>query len=239
VTLAASRRTPALLGGEPCFAEPVYVTRARVPDRATFAELVDSVFRARWFTNDGALVRQLEDRLRRWLGVPFCAVFCNGTTALQVALRSLDLSGEVITTPFTFPATIHAIQWNGLTPVFCDVDPETYNLDPHLAASLVTERTAALVPVHVFGNPCDVVALERLAATHGIRVVYDAAHALGVSCLDRPIGCWATCRSSASRDQALPHGRGGALVGLTPAARGARPLRNFGIVNEEEVQGVA
>src|SRR5713101_5300212 len=140
-TAAAPRSTPALLGGAPRFQEPVYVTRPRAPDEAVFGNLLATIFRARWFTNDGAVVREFEERLRLRLGVGFCAAFCNGTVALQVALRSLGLSGEVITTPFTFPATVHAIEWNGLTPVFCDVDPATYNLDPTAAADLVTERT--------------------------------------------------------------------------------------------------
>lgn len=233
-------RTPALLGGAPRFAQPIYVTRARRPDASRFAELIDGVFRSRSFTNDGPLVRRLEEELRARLAVGFCATFCNGTTALEAALRALDLGGEVLTTPFTFPATVHAIQWNGLTPVFCDVDPETYNLDPASAADLCTARTTALVPVHVFGNPCDVLALDELAETHGLKVVYDAAHAMGVVHRGRPIGCWGDLSVLSFHATKLFHtAEGGAVVGRDPARfRALALLRNFGIVNEDEVRGV-
>jgi len=239
-TVVKSRHMLACLGGAPAFAEPVFIGRPRLPEAGAFAEQVASVFRCRWLTNDGALVRQLEKRLRLRLGVGFCAAFCNGTTALQVALRSLDLSGEVITTPFTFPATVHAIEWIGLTPVFCDVDRDTYNLDPAHAAALLSSRTSALVPVHVFGNPCDVVAIQQLAAAKGLKVVYDAAHAFGVSCHGRPIGCWGDLSAFSFHATKLFHtAEGGAVVG--PDAKFLRRvalLRNFGIANEEEVSGV-
>lgn len=239
-TSPKSARTPAVLGGEPRFAEPVYVTRARRPDAEGFAALVGDVFRSRTFTNDGVLVRRLEAALRTRLGVGFCASFCNGTTALEAALRALDLEGEVLTTPFTFPATVHAIQWNGLTPVFCDVDPDTYNLDPASAAERRTARTSAIVPVHVFGNPCDVEALDGLAAAHGLKVVYDAAHALGVTHRGRPIGCWGDLAVFSFHATKLFHtAEGGAVVGRDPGRfRKLALLRNFGIVNEDEVQGV-
>jgi len=233
-------RTPAILGGAPRFAEPRYVTRPRLPDRARFSALLDGVFAARWLTNDGAVVRELEARLHDRLGGAFCAAFCNGTVALQVALRSLDLAGEVITTPFTFPATVHAIEWNGLTPVFCDIDPETYNLDPAAAAALRGERTCALLPVHVFGNPCDVEAIGALAARHGLKVVYDAAHAFGVSHGGRPIGAWGDLSVFSFHATKLFHtAEGGAVTGaVAEAADSVRLLRNFGIVNEDEVRGV-
>jgi dTDP-4-amino-4,6-dideoxygalactose transaminase len=233
-------RTPALLGGPPRFAKPLYVTRARRPTGPEFLQLMNGVIEARWFTNNGALVLRLEEALRARLGVGFCAAFCNGTTALQAALRALDLRGEVLTTPFTFPATVHAIQWNGLTPVFCDVDPDTYNLDAARAAELVTDRTAAVVPVHVFGNPCDVVAIDRLAAACGLRVVYDAAHALGVLHRGRPIGNWGDLSILSFHATKLFHtAEGGAVVGRDAARFGVLALlRNFGIVSEEEVQGV-
>jgi dTDP-4-amino-4,6-dideoxygalactose transaminase len=236
----ADRRLPALLGGTPRFAAPIYVTRARRPDETRFRQALDGIFESRWFTNDGTLVRRLEDELRARLGVGFCAAFCNGTTALQAALRALDLTGEVITTPFTFPATVHAIQWNGLTPVFCDIDPDTYNLDPARAEELIADRTVALLPVHVFGNPCDVLAFERLAGTRGLKLVYDAAHALGVEHRGRAIGCWGDLAVFSFHATKLFHtAEGGAVVGRDPGQfRALALLRNFGIVNEEEVQGV-
>jgi len=236
----STQRSPAIVGGLPAFAQPVYLTRPRVPNEAAFTELVSGMFRARWFTNDGALVRELERRLRDRLGTAFCAALCNGTVALQVALRSLDLDGEVITTPFTFPATVHAITWTGLTPVFCDIDPDTYNLDVGAASGLVSDRTSALLPVHVFGNPCDVTAIQRLADGNGLKVVYDAAHAFGVSQGGRSIGCWGDLSVFSFHATKLFHTcEGGAVVGRDSALlRRIALLRNFGIVNEEEVCGV-
>jgi len=236
----AQPRQLALLGGTPCFREPLYITRPRVPDAAAFGALVASIFRARWFTNDGALVRRLEDALRRRLGVDFCAAFCNGTIGLLAALRALEISGEVITTPFTFPATVHAIEWTGLTPVFCDIDPDTYNLDVVRAAGLISSRTSALLPVHVFGNPCDVMGIAQLAARHRLRVVYDAAHAFGVSSHGRPIGCWGDLSIFSFHATKLFHtGEGGAVVGADRTWLGRiASLRNFGIISEDEVCGV-
>lgn len=234
------RRQPAILGGEPLFQDPVYITRPLRGNRGTFDQLLARVFEEQWFTNDGVLLKTLEERLRLRLGTGFCALFCNGTVALQVALRSLDLRGEVITTPFTFPATVHAIEWNGLTPVFCDVDPGTYNLDPSAAADLVTKQTSALLPVHVFGNPCDVIGLQELAETNGLKLVYDAAHAFGVHHRGQPIGCWGDLSMLSFHATKLFHtAEGGALVGPDRDRFGqVALLRNFGIVNEEEVQGV-
>jgi len=233
------RHTLALLGGEPAFEEPVYITKALVPDEAEFAARVHSVFEATWFTNHGKLVRELEEELRAHLHVGFLAAFCNGTTALQVALRGLKLRGEVITTPFTFPATIHALHWCGLTPVFADIDPRTYNLDPASAAGVVTGDTSALLPVHCFGNPCDVRGFDALAAEYGLKVVYDAAHAFGVEHLGRPIGCWGDLSILSFHATKVFHtAEGGAVIGADASYYDdLAMLRNFAIVNEDEVRG--
>ncbi len=237
---ASAQRAPAVLGGAPLFADRRYVARPRIPDRQRFGALLDGIFAARWFTNDGEMVRGLETRLQQWLGGSFCAACCNGTIALQVALRSLDLAGEVITTPFTFPATVHAIEWNRLTPVFCDIDPATYTLDPASVEASVSARTSALLPVHLFGNPCDVAALGDVAARHGLRVIYDAGHAFGVWHRGRPIGGWGDLAVFSFHATKLFHtAEGGAVVGGDAAlATTVRLLRNFGIVNAEEVRGV-
>jgi len=240
VVARAPRKRPAILGGEPAFADFVYYTRPRTPDRVRFAELLDGVFESRQFTNDGSLVRELQRRLAARLGVDWCALVSNGTTALELAFRALDLEGEVITTPFTFPATVHAIEWSGLVPVFCDVDPETYDLDPERAAELVSDRTSALVPVHVFGNPCDVVALERLARRRGLRLVYDAAHAFGVSVHGRAIGTWGDASILSFHATKLFHtAEGGAVVGADPRLlERVAALRNFAIRSEDDMAGV-
>lgn len=240
LTGSATSRTPALLGADPIFEDPVYITRALVPDRAEFDARVAAIFESNWFTNNGPLVRELQERLVAELGASFCVAFCNGTVALQAALRSLDLSGEVITTPFTFPATTHAIEWNGLTPVFCDIDPQTYNMDVGHAAELVSSQTCALLPVHVFGNPCDVEGVQALAETRGLKVVYDAAHAFGVSYKGQPIGLWGDLSVFSFHATKIFHtAEGGAVTGADPAHfERLALLRNFGIVNEEEVRGV-
>jgi dTDP-4-amino-4,6-dideoxygalactose transaminase len=231
---------PAALGGTPVFDAPVYVTRSLVPDRVLFEREIEAVFDRQWYTNDGPVVRKLEAWLRNRLEVGFCAAFSSGTMALQAALRSLDLSGEVITTPFTFPATVHAIRWNGLEPVFCDIDPETYNLDPTLLGPLVSSRTSALLPVHVYGNPCDVEAIDVIAKQHGLKVVYDAAHAFGARYRGRSIGSYGDLSAFSFHATKIFHtAEGGAVTGGDDEARDRLALlRNFGIVNEDEVSGV-
>lgn len=233
-------RQPAVLGGTPRFAAPLYVTRPRLPRRTPVAPLLDSVLESRWLTNDGAMVRRFEGLLRLRLGVGFCASFCNGTIGLLAALRALDLEGEVITTPFTFPASVHAIAWSGLTPVFCDVDAATFNLDPARAEDLVSARTSALLPVHVFGNPCDVQTIDALARRRGLRVVYDAAHAFGVVSHGVPIGCWGDLSMFSFHATKLFHtAEGGAVTAAADGLAGRiRSLRNFAIVDEETVDGI-
>lgn len=239
-TVLRHKRTPAVLGGAPAFSAPIYVTRPRLPNESDLFDLIRGLLRSRWLTNDGALVRALEERLRSRLGAGFCAAICNGTTALQVALRSLGIDGEVITTPFTFPATVHAITWMGLTPVFCDIDPASYNIDADAIDAAATGRSRAVLPVHVFGNPCDVNAIERVTARHGLRTVYDCAHAFGVSYRGRPITDWGDLSILSLHATKLFHTvEGGAIVGRTAALlERVALLRNFGIVNEEEVRGI-
>jgi dTDP-4-amino-4,6-dideoxygalactose transaminase len=236
----ARQRRLAILGGDPLFPSPVYITHPRLPERAALNRHIDTIYESGKLTNNGPLVRELEGRLAQRLDAGFCAAFCNGTVALQVALRALDLSGEVITTPFTFPATVNAIEWNGLSPIFCDIDPQTWNLDVTRASELVTERTSAILPVHVFGNPCDVDALEELSRRRGLRVVYDAAHAFAVRCSGKPIGAWGDLSVFSFHATKLFHTcEGGAIVAASDAhAPQVKLLRNFGIVGEEEVRGV-
>ncbi|CAA2105227.1 dTDP-4-amino-4,6-dideoxy-D-glucose transaminase [Methylobacterium bullatum] len=161
-------------------AEPIFVTRPFLPPFEEFEPLLRLIWQTRILTNGGPFHQELEARLRDHLGVPQVALFNNATTALMVALRSLDLSGEVITTPYSFVATSHALLWSGLTPVFVDVDPLTLNLDPARIEAAITPRTTAILPVHCYGHPCDVEAIDAIARKHGLKVIYDAAHAFGV-----------------------------------------------------------
>ena len=163
-------------------ADRILVTRSSMPSMGEYFEEVAPLWESHWLTNMGVEHRKLEEGLRAYLGVENVALFTNGHSALECVLEALGLpaGGEVITTPFTFASTAHAIARKGLTPVFADVRPDDYTIDPESVESLVTPRTCAIVPVHVYGNLCDVDAIRRIADEHGLRVVYDAAHAFGV-----------------------------------------------------------
>lgn len=185
--LAAAARDPALLnrpddGPTPSErgADPVYVTKPFLPPFAEFEPLLREIWDRRVLTNGGPCHQEFEARLADHLGVPYVALFNNATTALIMALRALGLSGEVITTPYSFVATSHALLWSGLTPVFADIDPVTLNLDPAAVAAAITPRTRAILPVHCYGRPCDVDGLATIARRHNLKIVYDAAHAFGV-----------------------------------------------------------
>jgi len=171
----------AILGGAPAFPEPVHVGRPNIGDRDRLMERIEGVIDRRWLTNDGPLVHEFEQEIAELLGVPHCIAMCNGTVALEIAIRAAGLSGEVIVSPFTFVATAHALQWQEITPVFCDVDPRTHNIDPARVEELITPRTTGILGVHVWGRPAPVDELARIAGAHGLRLLFDAAHALGCS----------------------------------------------------------
>lgn len=177
-----------MLGGKPAFTQPLHVGRPNLPDRAAFLRYVDEIFDSRWLTNMGPLVRRFEDRLCEFLGVRYCIPICNGTIALELATRAVGFRGEVIVPSFTFIASAHSLQWQEMTPVFCDIDEETLTLDPALAEDLITPLTTGILPVHVYGNPCDTAGIESLAARHGLKIVYDAAHAFGNRIGGDPVG---------------------------------------------------
>jgi dTDP-4-amino-4,6-dideoxygalactose transaminase len=178
----------ALFGGPAAFSDNLFVGRPNIGDRGRFFELVGEAFDRRWLTNDGPIVREFERRLTALTGAKHCLAICNGTIALEVAIRAAGLSGEVIVPAMTFVATAHALHWLGLTPVFCDVDPETHNLDPRRVEEAITPRTSAILGVHLWGRPCDVGALESIARHHGLTLLFDAAHAFGCSHDGRMIG---------------------------------------------------
>jgi dTDP-4-amino-4,6-dideoxygalactose transaminase len=160
--------------------KPIYVTQPSLPPLEEFIPYLEEIWDNKWLTNNGPFHRQLEKTLCDHLGVEHIALCANGTIALMIALRALELDGEVITTPFSFVATSHALDWNKLAPVFVDIEPTWLNLDPARIEAAITPRTAAILPVHCYGNPCDVDAIEGIAERHGLRVIYDAAHAFGV-----------------------------------------------------------
>ncbi|MBX3470540.1 MAG: DegT/DnrJ/EryC1/StrS family aminotransferase [Planctomycetes bacterium] len=220
--------------------EPVYVTRPTLPSLERFRESLEQVWDSRVLTNGGAFHQRLEAALCARLGVEHLSLFCNGTIALLVALQALRVSsGEVITTPFTFPATPHVLHWNGVTPVFCDIDPVTFNLCPEQVEALITPRTLAILPVHVFGQPCDVEALARISNRHGLRLIYDAAHAFGVRAGGRSIASFGDLTMlSFHATKLFTTIEGGALVSGSAALKARIDfLKNFGIADEETVVG--
>jgi dTDP-4-amino-4,6-dideoxygalactose transaminase len=183
----ATRRL-AILGGEPAFESALHVGRPNIGSRERFIEYVNTIFDNRWLTNHGPLVQQFERELSGRLGVKHCIAVCNATIALEIAIRALGLTCEVIVPSFTFVATAHALQWQGITPVFCDIDPLTHNLDPGRVESLITPRTSGILGVHVWGRPCAVETLQEIARARNLKLLFDAAHAFGCSCLGRLIG---------------------------------------------------
>jgi dTDP-4-amino-4,6-dideoxygalactose transaminase len=181
-------RDLALFGGNPAFHETLHVGRPNVGNRQRLMERLDDLLDRRWLTNQGPYVKELEGRLADMMGVKHCIAMCNGTIALEIAARALDLSGEVIVPAFTFIATAHSLQWQEITPVFCDVDPRTHNIDPQKVKRMITPRTTGLVGVHVWGQPCDVETLSEIATRHNLKLMFDAAHAFGCKHADRMIG---------------------------------------------------
>jgi len=222
------------------FPEPVYVTRPLLPPLAAVMARLEAVWRTQQLTNIGAQHDRLEAALRDHLCVNELSLFTNGTIALFAAIRALHLSGEVLTTPFTFPATSHALSWSGITPVFCDIDPVTLNVDPAAVERAVTDRTSGILAVHVYGNPCDVVGLQRVADRHRLKIIYDAAHAFGTRIMDRGIGTFGDATMFSFHATKLFHtAEGGALACADPALK-ARidDLRNFGIHGPDAVEAI-
>ncbi len=158
----------------------ITVTSPLLPDLEEFHALLQEVWDSKWITNSGSFHKKLEAALAEYLQVPFVSLFTNGTLPLITALQALGVTGEAITTPYSFVATTHALWWNGVKPVFVDVDPLTGNLDPDLVEAAITPRTTAILPVHVYGQPCDTARIQAIADKHGLKVIYDAAHAFGV-----------------------------------------------------------
>jgi len=178
----------AIWGNSSAFAKPLYVGRPNIGDRARLHERIDDMLDRRWLTNDGIYVQEFERRVADMLGVRHCIAMCNGTVALEIAIRATGLKGEVIVPSFTFIATAHALQWQEITPVFCDIDLETGNIDPARVEELITPRTTGIIGVHLWGRPCKIEALEEIAQRHGLVLLFDAAHAFACSHRGEMIG---------------------------------------------------
>lgn len=219
------------------FADPVYVTRPLLRPLAEYLPDFEDIWESGWLTNGGAKHKDLERELSTCLDAPHLSLFNNGTIALIVACQALRLSGEVITTPFTFPATPHVLAWNGITPVFADIHPETLTLDPAAIEPLITARTTGILGVHVYGMPCAVDEIQRIADVFGLKVVYDGAHAFSSAIDNRPLTAFGDATMLSFHATKLFHtAEGGALIVQDPSLKQRIDyLKNFGIKNEIEV----
>lgn len=227
----------AVLGGPPAFAEPLHVGRPNIGDRARLLERIEGILDRRWLSNQGPLVTEFEERIAEQVGVRHCVAMCNATVALEIAIRALELSGEVIVPSFTFIATAHALQWQEITPVFCDIDPHTHTLDPGWVERMITPRTTGIIGVHVWGRPCDTSALESIAAAHDLALLFDAAHAFGVAHRGRMIGSFGSAEVfSFHATKFVNCGEGGAVVTNDDRlAEKMRLMRNFGFAGLDRV----
>ncbi|MEH6851900.1 DegT/DnrJ/EryC1/StrS family aminotransferase [Bacillus pseudomycoides] len=219
------------------FSKPIYVASPFLPPFQEFSNLIEQIWENRYLTNNGLLHQKFEVELRKYLEVEKNTLFVNGHMALDIAIKSLQLTGEVITTPFTFASTTHAISMNGLTPVFCDVNKHDYNVDVSKMESLITEHTSAIIPVHVFGNPCDVYGIERIAKKYNLKVIYDAAHAFGVKLDGKGIGLFGDISMFSMHATKVFHSIEGGLLTYHDEQlyEILNQYKNFGIQSSEEV----
>ena len=227
----------AILGGLPAFDQPLYVGRPNLGDRVRFLTRVDRIFERRWFSNDGPVAQELEARLAAFLDVKHCIAVANATLGLQLIVQATGLSGEVIVPSFTFIATAHALKWQGIEPVFCDIDPSTHNIDPDRIEQLITPRTSGILGVHLWGRPCDVTSLEAVANKHSLRLLFDAAHALGCSHEGRLVGGFGSAEVfSFHATKFFNSFEGGAITtNDDDLARRLRAMRNFGYDSSGEI----
>lgn len=218
----------------------ILVTRSSMPSMEEYIEEIRSIWDSHWLTNMGEKHKALQAELQKYMGVPAVELLTNGHMALELSLQAMNLQGEVITTPFTFASTTHAIVRNGLEPVFCDIDPETYTMDVTQIERLITDRTCAILPVHVYGNICNIEEIERIAHKYGLKVLYDAAHAFGETYKGQGIGNFgdASCFSFHAT-KVFNTIEGGAVCYRDPdMGRRLYELKNFGIHGPEEVDAV-
>ncbi len=215
----------------------INVTRSAMPPFAEYCEEIRELWDSRWLTNMGVKHERLREELADYLDAPHMDILTNGHLSLELSLQALELEGEVITTPFTFASTTQAIVRSGLTPVFCDVDSLTLTMDPAKIEPLITERTCALVPVHVYGNFCDVEAIDRIAQRYGLRVLYDAAHAFGARYKGRGAGAFGDVSCFSFHATKVFHTLEGGGACFQDEAFGQRlaRLKNFGLENPERV----
>jgi len=227
----------ALFSQRPAFREALHVGRPNIGNRQRFLERIGDILDRRWLTNHGPVVQEFEQRVAAYLGVRHCIAMCNGTVALEIAIRALELKGEVIVPSFTFIATAHALQWQEITPVFCDIDPRTHTLDPRAVERMLTPRTTGIIGVHIWGSPCAVDELTDLARRRGLRLMFDASHAFGCSHRGAMIGNFGAAEVfSFHATKFFNTLEGGAIVTNDDAlAKKIRLMKNFGFAGYDNV----
>lgn len=215
----------------------ITVTSPLLPDLSEFHEMLKEIWESKWITNNGSFHRQLEAELAKYLKVPYVSLFTNGTLPLITALQALRITGEVITTPYSFVATTHSLWWNGIKPVFIDIDPATGNIDPDKIEAAITPKTTAIMPVHVYGKPCDTERIQAIADKYGLKVIYDAAHAFGVEVNGESIlnaGDMSTLSFHATKVYNTVEG-GALIMHDEKTKKRIDYLKNFGFAGETEV----
>ena len=227
----------AIWGAPPAFKQRLHVGRPNIGNREHLLERIGDLLDRRWLTNDGPFLQEFEKRISERLGVKHCIAVCNATVGLEIAIKATGLAGEVIVPSFTFIATAHALQWQQITPVFCDINPATHNLDPARVKDLITKRTTGIIGVHLWGRPCDVEALADIARRHKLKLLLDAAHAFACSHNGQMIGSFGNAELfSFHATKFLNTFEGGAVVtNDDELARKIRLLRNFGFAGYDIV----
>jgi dTDP-4-amino-4,6-dideoxygalactose transaminase len=219
------------------FDKPIYVTKPFLPPLEDYTVGLKEIWNSQWLTNRGPILKNFEAELRKYLELDQLCLFTNGTLALQIGLQGMKISGEVITTPFTFVATTHALYWNKIQPIFCDVEPDYYTIDPDKIEDLITPETSAILAVNVFGHPCKHDQLSKIASNYNLKLIYDSAHAFGVKIGQKPIGVYGDMNMYSFHATKLFHSiEGGMLSYKNPNLTEVfNYLKNFGFKNETEV----
>lgn len=227
----------AIWGGQPLFDNVLHVGQPNVGDRRSLLKYISGMLDDRWLSNNGPLIQELEQRLADLFQVKHCIAMCNGTTALEVVIRASDLNGEVIVPSFTFIATAHALKWLNIEPVFCDIDPKTHHMDVNKAEALISAKTSGIIGVHLWGRPCDVDGLTRIAKKHGLKILFDAAHAISCSHNGRMIGNFGDAEVfSFHATKVFNTFEGGAVTtNDDELARKIRLMKNFGFSGYDNV----
>jgi dTDP-4-amino-4,6-dideoxygalactose transaminase len=227
----------AIFGGSPAFQEKLHVGRPNIGNRQNLLDRFNDMLDRRWFTNNGPYVQEFEKKITEMLGVKHCIAMCNGTIALEIAIRAIGVTGEVIIPSTTFIATAHALQWQEITPVFADINPDTHNLDPEMVERMITPRTTGIIPVHLWGNPCDIDALTEIADKRNLKLIFDSSHAFACTQKGRMIGSFGNAEIfSFHATKFINTFEGGAVVtNDDELASKIRLMKNFGFKGYDNV----